>query len=101
MARDSFDPTTPASAAYATLHFGIGRVRHTIEWCDWMLARLDQHTSAPQHDDQHTSGPQHDDQHTSAPQHDDQHTSAPQHDDEHMRALQRDDVDPAKPTISE
>jgi len=81
MARDSFDPTTPASAAYATLHFGIGRVRHTIEWCDWMLARLDQHTSAPQHDDQHTS--------------------APQHDDEHMRALQRDDVDPAKPTISE
>jgi len=91
MARDSFDPTTPASAAYATLHFGIGRVRHTIEWCDWMLARLDQHTSGPQHDDQHTS----------APQHDDQHTSAPQHDDEHMRALQRDDVDPAKPTISE
>lgn len=43
LAADLFDPTTPASAAYATLHFGIGRVRHTIEWCDWMLARLDEH----------------------------------------------------------
>jgi DNA-binding PadR family transcriptional regulator len=80
MAADLFDPTTPASAAYATLHFGIGRVRHTIEWCDWMLARLDQHTSAPQRDDEHMR--------------------APQRDDEHMRALQRDDVDPAKPEIS-
>ena len=51
MAADLFDPTTSASAAYATLHFGIGRVRHTIEWCDWMLAKLDQHTGAAQHDD--------------------------------------------------
>ena len=50
VAADLFDPTTPASAAYATLHFGIGRVRHTIEWCDWMLARLDQHMSSAQHD---------------------------------------------------
>jgi DNA-binding PadR family transcriptional regulator len=50
-AADLFDPTTPASAAYATLHFGIGRVRHTIEWCDWMLARLDEHMSALQRDE--------------------------------------------------
>jgi len=52
-AADLFDPTTPASAAYATLHFGIGRVRHTIEWCDWMLTRLDQHMRALQRADDH------------------------------------------------
>jgi DNA-binding PadR family transcriptional regulator len=50
MAADLFDPTTPASAAYATLHFGIGRVRHTIEWCDWMLARLDEHMNSAHYD---------------------------------------------------
>jgi DNA-binding PadR family transcriptional regulator len=49
LAADLFDPTTPASAAYATLHFGIGRVRHLIEWCDWMLARLDEHRRNAQH----------------------------------------------------
>jgi DNA-binding PadR family transcriptional regulator len=51
LAADLFDPMTPASAAYATLHFGIGRVRHLIEWCDWMLARLDAHPTSAQHAD--------------------------------------------------
>jgi DNA-binding PadR family transcriptional regulator len=39
------DPATPAFAAYATLRFGLSRVRHTIDWCDWLL---DQLAEAPQ-----------------------------------------------------
>jgi DNA-binding PadR family transcriptional regulator len=39
------DPATPAFAAYATLRFGLSRVRHTIYWCDWLL---DQLAEAPQ-----------------------------------------------------
>ena len=50
LAADLFHPMTPASAAYATLHFGIGRVRHLIEWCDWMLARLDEHLNTAEAD---------------------------------------------------
>ena len=50
LAADLFDFRAPASAAYATLHFGIGRVRHTIEWCDWMLARLDEHLNTAEAD---------------------------------------------------
>jgi DNA-binding PadR family transcriptional regulator len=50
LAADLFDPMTPASAAYATLHFGIGRVRHLIEWCDWMLARLEGHLNTAEAD---------------------------------------------------
>ncbi|MEJ7742349.1 MAG: PadR family transcriptional regulator [Nocardioidaceae bacterium] len=35
------DPTTAAFAAFATLQYGIMRVRDTIAWCDWMLDQLD------------------------------------------------------------
>ena len=33
------NPATPAFAAYATLRFGLS-VRHTIDWCDWLLDQL-------------------------------------------------------------
>jgi DNA-binding PadR family transcriptional regulator len=35
------DPGTPAFAEYATLRFGIVRVRDTIAWCDWLLEQLE------------------------------------------------------------
>lgn len=35
------DPTSPAFAEYATLRYGIMRIRDTIAWCDWLLGRLE------------------------------------------------------------
>jgi DNA-binding PadR family transcriptional regulator len=35
------DPTSYLFAEYATLRYGIMRVRETIAWCDWLLDRLD------------------------------------------------------------
>lgn len=39
--REVANPTTVAFAAFATLQYGIMRVRDTIAWCDWMLDQLD------------------------------------------------------------
>lgn len=39
------DPASPSFAEYATLRFGIIRVRDTIAWCDWLLHGLQQPTS--------------------------------------------------------
>ena len=35
------EPTSYLFAEYATLRYGIMRVRETIAWCDWLLDRLD------------------------------------------------------------
>jgi hypothetical protein len=45
-ARDEYgegleDPSTPAFSAFATLRRGLSFEDHAIDWCDWLLARLD------------------------------------------------------------
>lgn len=42
------DPTSPSFAEYATLRYGIMRIRDTIAWCDWLLGRLER-VAAPTH----------------------------------------------------
>jgi DNA-binding PadR family transcriptional regulator len=46
-AEDLGDPTTLAFAEYATLRFGIDRMRFTIDWCDWLLEQLE--SAVPDH----------------------------------------------------